>query len=144
MVDGFFIALVMVSAASGGTEFRLASHFHDAMVLQRGNPGSTVAGFAAPNSVVYSTSFANPSASPATADAAGRWTMLLPPMLASKEPTTLTFKNAPTSGAPPTGTITILDVLFGDVFLCRYVRSLSLASESEPQQHVCNARAWCL
>ena len=98
--------------------FRFLSHFHDGVVLQRGGRGSTIAGFA-PKGSAISTSFI-PGSPPQTVIAGhdGRWTMLLPPVPASKSPSTLVFTRAAKPGAPPTATATLHDVLWGDVFLC--------------------------
>ncbi|HLH54038.1 MAG TPA: sialate O-acetylesterase [Verrucomicrobiae bacterium] len=84
--------------------------FSDHMVLQRG-VNAPVWGWAKPGTKVI-VSFAGQTRT-ATADASGKWMVQLNRMAASAEPRTLTVRSS-----DPAQTITINDVLVGDVWLC--------------------------
>jgi len=102
------IAALCLTATTTIAEVRLAKMFSDHMVLQRDKPVA-VWGFGDPGDKV-TVEFAGAKAQ-ATIDDAGRWHVDLPAMKASAEGRTLTI----TSGSQ---TITLSDVLIGDVWLC--------------------------
>ena len=81
------------------------------MVLQRAPQSALVWGFAVTGATVKTT-FQGRSYS-STADATGIWRQALPPQPATSTPASLTF-------TPSTGetSITITNILFGDVFIC--------------------------
>lgn len=88
-------------------EVKLPALFSDHVVLQRDHP-LPVWGWAAPGESV-SVSFGTQNAK-TTADAEGRWFVKLPAQPISKEALTLTVSGS--------NTVTVKDVLLGDVWLC--------------------------
>ena len=103
---GVFAALLVVSGASA--EVKVDDCFGDNMVLQRELP-ARIRGTAAPGEEV-TVKFAGQTVT-ATADAKGDWLATLQPLRANKEPATLTV-----SGGD--NTVTIKNVLVGEVWLC--------------------------
>jgi len=104
------VLLLLVPAAlraSTNSELRLAGMFGDHMVLQRDVP-VPVWGWAPPGGKV-NVGFAGQNKS-AEAGASGKWMVKLDPLPASSEPRTLTVTG--------NGSITLKDVLVGDVWLC--------------------------
>ena len=91
--------------------------FSDHMVLQRGRE-LPVHGRAEPGEEV-AVEFAGHTAR-ATADAGGRWRATLPPLEASAEPRELTIRGG--------NTVTIRDVLVGDVWLCSGQSNMSISA----------------
>lgn len=91
----------------------LASYFQDHMVLQRGVP-SPVWGFAPPAATVRVTLRGEVMGS-ASADANGTWRFVLPAMPASAVGANLT---ATRTDAGSNASLTIVNVLVGDVYVC--------------------------
>ena len=89
--------------------FRFATVYSDHMVLQREPSQASIWGFASPGASVSVK--AGVATAIATADAGGIWRASLPPQPASTTPVVL---SASSSGK----TITVNDVLFGDVWVC--------------------------
>jgi len=120
-----FLALFLATLGAPA-EVRLPGFFNDHMVLQRGAP-IPIWGWAEPGEKV-SVRIADAAAVSATADADGKWRVELPSMPAGV-PHTLTVAAA--------NTITIRDVLVGEVWLCSgqsnmewtVVRSLNAEAE---------------
>ena len=102
------LLIAAVCASAVRAEVRLPAIFSDHMVLQRNMP-VPVWGWAGPGEKV-TVSFGSVSVQ-ATAASDGRWTVKLPALGASAEPATLTVKAGET-------TVTIQDVVVGDVWLC--------------------------
>ncbi|MBL8818814.1 MAG: 9-O-acetylesterase [Planctomyces sp.] len=97
----------MLSFGTATADVRLASVFGDHMVLQREIP-VRIWGWAEPGETITVSVAAHKGT--AKADAGGRWEVKLPAMQASKTPTTITVQGK--------NTITISDVLVGEVWLC--------------------------
>jgi hypothetical protein len=91
--------------------FAISNTLGSNMVLQRAPQAALVWGFAATGTTVK-TSFQG-SAYSSTADATGIWRQALPPQPATSTPASLTFTSS--TGEP---SITITNILFGDVFIC--------------------------
>lgn len=102
--------LAALSAASAG-HFNLSNTLGDTMVLQREPQQAVVWGFGDAG-VSVTTTFMGKQLPAAKVDATGTWRVSLPATAASKVPTTITF--AGSDG----GSVSLKDVLFGDVFLC--------------------------
>ena len=92
------------------SHFNLSNTLGHGMVLQRAPQQAVVWGFGDPG-VKISTSFGSKELG-ATIDDTGLWRIALPPTPAATKGATLTFR-----GSEGT-TLTLDDVLFGDVFLC--------------------------
>ena len=92
--------------------FRFAQIYSDSMVLQREPNSASIWGFSAPNDHITVAVSGTSIKATAAANAQGRWRLSLPPQPASTSPVTVTASNSAGS------TITIKDVLFGDVWLC--------------------------
>jgi sialate O-acetylesterase len=91
-------------------EFRMGSLFNNSMVLQRNKP-VPVWGRGKPQEVV-TVEFAGQKKS-ATADASGKWEVVLDPLQVSTEPRSMTV-----SSSLPDHHIELNDILVGDVWLC--------------------------
>jgi sialate O-acetylesterase len=91
-------------------EFRMGSLFNNSMVLQRSKP-VPVWGHGKPQEVV-TVEFAGQKKS-ATADASGKWEVVLDPLQVSTEPQSMTV-----SSSLPDHHIELNDILVGDVWLC--------------------------
>ena len=102
------LSLLSVSHAA----FTLSSTLGSSMVLQRGVPTTTLWGLSTPGSVVTAVFSSNGASFNATADPSGTWRVNLPAFPASATPQSITFS---TSGET---SLTISDVLIGDVLLC--------------------------
>ncbi|PTX99084.1 sialate O-acetylesterase [Opitutus sp. ER46] len=104
-----FLGLLLFTylAVAVRAEVRCAAVFGDHMVLQRDRPVA-IWGEAAPAEAV-TVEFAGQTRA-TTADAGGHWRVQLPAMPASAEPRTLTLRG--------TNTMTLTDVLVGEVWLC--------------------------
>ena len=100
-------AFILVNTLS---HFNLSNTLGHGMVLQRAPQQAVVWGFGDPG-VKISTSFGSKELG-ATIDDTGLWRIALPPTPAATKGATLTFR-----GSEGT-TLTLDDVLFGDVFLC--------------------------
>ena len=105
VVTVLFVTGLLVSAASAAVS--VPRMFTDGAVLQQGMP-VPVWGKAAPGEKV-TVSFAGQQKS-ATADADGKWRVTLDALAASKDPRELTVA--------ATNTITVKDVLVGEVWIC--------------------------
>jgi sialate O-acetylesterase len=106
------LAIAVFLACSGGllwADVTLSKLFGDGMVLQRDKP-VPVWGWAEPGEAV-NVIFAGQTQR-AVADGAGKWRVALDPLKASKTGTDLTVKGAGTN------TVSIRDVLVGEVWLC--------------------------
>ncbi|HEY1174349.1 MAG TPA: sialate O-acetylesterase [Verrucomicrobiae bacterium] len=103
-----FSLAVLAASLSAHADARLASIFGDNMVLQR-DQKLPVWGWASPGEAV-SVQLDGQSAVSATADAAGKWRVELPPQKADGKARTLTVK--------ANNTLTLKDVLVGEVWLC--------------------------
>ena len=103
--------LVLLAAAVPSYGITLPTHFASSMVLQRG-ASTTLWGLDAPGAAITATLF-GAALPPATADAAGRFTISLPALPANATPGTLVLRTS--SGAPA---VTLADVVVGDVFVC--------------------------
>ncbi len=99
--------LSLLTTGSVHADVRLPAVFSDHMVLQQQQKIRIWGGAEKGESVTVT--IGSNSAS-AKADDAGRWQIELPPMMASKTPTTITVKGS--------NTIEIMDVLVGEVWLC--------------------------
>jgi sialate O-acetylesterase len=93
------------------SQFRFAQVYSDHMVLQREPQTASIWGFSAPGASVALKAGVATATATATASPAGIWRASLPAQPASSTPVTLTA----TSGG---ATISIKDVLFGDVWVC--------------------------
>ena len=91
-------------------EFRMGSLFNNSMVLQRSKP-VPVWGHGKPQEVV-TVEFAGQKKS-ATADASGKWEVVLDPLQVSTKPQSMTV-----SSSLPDHHIELNDILVGDVWLC--------------------------
>lgn len=129
------LALTAALAAPLATAaVQLASPFGDHMVLQRGRP-VPVWGAAAPGERVK-VEFAEQSAS-AAAGPDGRWRVNLDPLAASAEPRVFTVK-----GDASTPSITLRDVLVGEVWLCGGQSNMERQlGPRPPQPEIINWRA---
>ena len=105
------LLLLAAAAAPRAAALSLPTHFASSMVLQRDAP-SALWGRDAPGASVTVTLFGAPLP-PATCDAAGRFSVALPPMPANGTPGAV--RVASSSGAPP---VTLTDVVVGDCFVC--------------------------
>lgn len=101
------ILAVWISTAFAQAEITLGSLFRDHAVLQRDLP-LTIWGWSAPGRTI-TVSFAGKKAE-AVAGADGKWSMKMGPFPASSQPQDLT--------AEGDGTVSIHDVLIGEVWLC--------------------------
>jgi len=104
----FVAVAVALAAATATAKVQPAQIFCDHMVLQR-DKTVPVWGVAEAGEKV-TVAFVGQSKS-ATTGADGKWMVRLDPLAASAKPRTLTISS-------PAGTITIADVLVGDVWLC--------------------------
>ncbi|MHC4503386.1 MAG: sialate O-acetylesterase [Planctomycetota bacterium] len=104
------LCLLAVSAPEAVAGVTLADVFTDHMVLQRGKP-SPVWGWAAPGEKV-TVKFAGQTKA-AAADRDGKWMVVLDPLELSAEPRAMHV-----TGKAGNETITLSDVLVGDVWLC--------------------------
>ncbi|MEP3480294.1 MAG: sialate O-acetylesterase [Fuerstiella sp.] len=102
-----FVANTISDLASVEAEVKVPGFYTDHMVLQRQMP-IRLRGWADPGEAI-TLQLGTESAS-ATADGDGQWKAELPAMEASSKPTTLTISGS--------NTITIKDVLIGEVWLC--------------------------
>ena len=115
------LALSRAPAASAAS-LALARSVGSSMVLQRDVPTSTLWGTADAGAVVTATLSTAPGAPvPATAGPDGVWRTQLPAMPATAEPFSITFS------APGAASVTISDVLVGDVVLCSGQSNLQLS-----------------
>ncbi len=105
----FAAALLTFSILAQGAEFSVAGLFSDGMVLQQ-KTAVPVWGTAEPGSAV--TIRFGEQVKTGKTDEAGKWTVLLDPLQASKVPRNLEIKTA------SAGARTIKDVLVGEVWLC--------------------------
>jgi sialate O-acetylesterase len=103
-----FSLALFAASFSAHADARLASIFGDSMVLQR-DQKLPVWGWASPGEAV-SVQLDSQSAVSTTADAAGKWRVELPPQKADGNARTLTVKAK--------NTLTLKDVLVGEVWLC--------------------------
>jgi sialate O-acetylesterase len=103
-----FSLALFAASLSAHADARLASIFGDNMVLQR-DQKLPVWGWASPGEAV-SVQMDSQSAVSTTADAAGKWRVELPPQKADGKARTLTVK--------ANNTLTLKDVLVGEVWLC--------------------------
>lgn len=104
----WLIAILWVAACTvTNAAVRPHALFSDHMILQRGRPVA-VRGWADPGEEV-AVEFAGHSVR-TKADAKGRWLATLPPLEASSDPRDMTVRGS--------NTVTIRDVLVGDVWLC--------------------------
>lgn len=94
--------------------FRFANTFGDHMVLQQ-NAKAQIWGFARPGDHVSVVSSAGGSASCVTGSE-GVWQVAMPPVKGSMKPASITASLSPQSTAESAGTITLEDVLYGDVW----------------------------
>lgn len=99
-----FFLLLLVSSAY--PQIRLPRLVSDGMILQRETP-TKLWGWAAPGENI--TLLFNQKQFSSTADSAGKWTIQLPPQKAGG-PYEMSFKGS--------NSITVKDILFGDVWLC--------------------------
>ena len=106
----------LVFAASARADVKLPAIFSDHVVLQRDRP-LPVWGWAAPGEPV-AVSLGAQKAS-ATAGADGRWIVRLAAQPATKQPLTLTVAGK--------NTVTVSDVLLGDVWLCSGQSNMDMA-----------------
>jgi sialate O-acetylesterase len=104
---GVALSLLTVLSGSAAAEVRLATIFSEHMVLQRERE-LPVWGWATPGERVQ-VAFGH-SAAEAIADELGRWSVRLPAQPANSQPQSLTVTGP--------NTITLRDVLVGDVWLC--------------------------
>ena len=102
-----FVANIILDVASVEAEVKVPGFYSDHMVLQRQMP-IRLRGWADPGEEI-TVNLATVSASTA-ADRNGQWKAELPAMEASSKPTTLTISGS--------NTITIKDILIGEVWLC--------------------------
>ena len=112
-------------------EVKLPAVFGDHMVLQQ-QQKIRVWGWADANeSVTVSIGSSKETALP---NASGRWQVELPPMVASKLPTTITVKGS--------NTIEIKDVLVGEVWLCSGQSNMewTVAASANPHEEVAAAK----
>lgn len=91
--------------------FALSNSLGSNMILQRAPQSALVWGFA-PAGAIIKTTFLGRSYS-STSDATDIWRQALPPQPATTTPTTISFTSS--TGEP---SITITNVLFGDLYLC--------------------------
>jgi hypothetical protein len=91
--------------------FRFATVYSDHMVLQRAPSQASIWGYATPGASVSVKAGAASAAAPVTAAADGIWRVSLPPQPAS---TSAVVLSASSGGK----TISVVDVLFGDVWVC--------------------------
>ncbi len=111
MKKSFIAAICLAAGTLGGAALRPASIFSDHMVLQQ-HTQAPVWGFASPGKVVTVTpSWDASAASAATAEPDGRWTVSISTPAASYAPQSLTI-------ATTDSTLTLSDVLIGEVWLC--------------------------
>ncbi|MFO0013585.1 MAG: sialate O-acetylesterase [Planctomycetota bacterium] len=112
-------------------EVRVADIFGDHMVLQQ-QQTVRVWGWADANESVTVTLGANRAT--ARPGASGRWQVELPPMTASKTPTTITIQGS--------NTIEIKDVLVGEVWLCSGQSNMewTVAISANPQEEIAAAK----
>ena len=103
------LSLVSVAAAT----FSLSSTIGSSMVLQRDSPSSTLWGTATPGSVITTTFISSGTSYNATADSYGVWRVGLPSLPATANAQNITFSSAGQTS------VTISDILIGDVLLCR-------------------------
>jgi sialate O-acetylesterase len=103
--------LLLLAAAAPSHGITLPTHFASSMVLQRG-ASTTLWGLDTPSATISATLF-GAALPPATADAAGRFSIPLPALPANATPGALVLRTS--SGAPA---LTLADVVVGDVFVC--------------------------
>jgi len=101
------IALACLAPASARADVKLPAIFSDHLVLQ-GGAAAAIWGWAEPGETV--TASIDDQTKTAEADSAGHWTLKLGQLKAGAEPRTLTVKGR--------NTLTIRDVLVGEVWLC--------------------------
>lgn len=102
------------AASALAASLSLSHTVGSSMVLQRDVPTSSLWGTADAGAVVTATLSTSPGAPvPATAGADGVWRVQLPAMTATPAPFSITFSS------PGASSITISDVIVGDVVLCR-------------------------
>lgn len=113
------LCLSLVVAAHAA--FSVSSTVGSSMVLQRDMPTTSLWGLAPAGAVVQATLSSSATPFNATTDASGVWRVALPAFPASGSPVSIAFST------PGETTITISDVLFGDVLLCSGQSNMQLS-----------------
>ncbi|MCD6049114.1 MAG: sialate O-acetylesterase [Verrucomicrobia bacterium] len=126
-----FSLALFAASLSAHADARLASIFGDNMVLQR-DQKLPVWGWASPGEAV-SVQLDSQSAVSTTADTAGKWRVELPAQKADGKARTLTVK--------ANNTLTLKDVLVGEVWLCSGQSNMewSVAASANPQEEIAAA-----
>ena len=117
--------LLLASATGRAAEIKPGAPFGDHMVLQHGKPAA-VFGTADPGAAV-NVGFAGQRKT-ATADADGKWKILLDPLPVSKQPADLTISR-PAGGTAP---LVLHDVLVGDVWICSGQSNMAMTAGELP------------